>query len=136
MKYNPNLPLDKQKAKVYFNKIIEGNANIEIKVLRETRTLSQNNYLHVVISLAAINYGYTKKECKELFKKRFNWVYEKFGDKFLMETSKMTTDELSLFIDQIRTHCSMDGCYIPTADEYKFNWIEIEKEIDRNKEFL
>lgn len=137
MKLNLSNPIDVKKAENYLCKLIEGKNNIELKKLIKPRSLSLNAYLHVVISLYAIHFGYTLEEAKTLLKRMCNFmVYEKKGIKFLKKTSKLKNDECSKFVDWIRNHSSKEGLYIPDPEEYKDNKFNIDKEIDNNKDFL
>jgi hypothetical protein len=56
--------------------------------------------------------------------------------KVVKQTRQMDTKQLTDFIDWIRTYSSMQGCYIPTSEEYLMNRFEIDKEISKHKEFL
>lgn len=62
--------------------------------------------------------------------------YEKKGKTFLKQTSKMDSDELAEFIEWIRNHCSIEGLYIPTSEEYLESQTYIDKEIYLNKKYL
>lgn len=137
MKLDLSKTLDRKKAKVYFDKLLLQNKKIELKVVQPNRSISQNSYLHVVISLYAINFGYTLNEAKTDLKRLCEFmVYEKNGIKYLKETSKMNSKELSEFINWIRNYASLNGLYIPTAEEYKENKFSIDKEINNHKTYL
>lgn len=110
---------------------------VEIKDVKKKRTLSQNAYLHVIITLFGIHFGYTIEEAKTLLKRECHFmVYEKNGNKFLRKTSKMNTKELTDFIDWVRNYASQNGCYLPTADEYSLKRSEIDNTIKYNSQFL
>jgi hypothetical protein len=137
MKYDTSDTIDKNKAKIKFNKLVEEGKKIELKELKPPRSLNQNKYLHVCISLFAINFGWTLSEAKTHLKRACNFmVYEKNGEKFLKLTRTMDSKELTEFIDWLRTYSAQNGCYIPTAEEYHLNRFEIDKEIDQNKPYL
>ena len=137
MKLDLSKTLERKKAKVYFDKLLLQNKKIELKVVQPNRSISQNSYLHVVISLYAINFGYTLNEAKTYLKRLCEFmVYEKNGIKYLKETSKMNSKELSEFINWIRNYASLNGLYIPTAEEYKENKFSIDKEINNHKTYL
>jgi len=137
MRYDLKKEVDCKKAETYFNKLLKDRKQIELKGLNKLRTIKHNAYLHVVISIYAIHFGYTLKEAKTLLKRLCNFmVYEKNGVKFLKETSKMEDSELSPFIDWIRNNASQNGCYIPSAKEYLANKFSIDKEISNQKQYL
>lgn len=137
MKLDLNKPFDLNKFKAYYNKLILKRCKVELKELRDTRTVKQNSYLHVIISLYAIEFGYTlaesktylKRECKQL-------TYTKNNFKFLQSTADLNSKEMTDFIDWIRTHSAVNGCYLPTSKEYLDNSFEIDKDIDKHKEYL
>ena len=51
-------------------------------------------------------------------------------------TRDLDTKQMTDFIEWIRTFASMQGCYIPTADEYRQNKWAIDSEIEKFKEYL
>ena len=66
MKLDLQNPLDLQKFKTYANKLVNEKAKVELKKVSVKRSISLNSYLHVVITLFAIEYGYTLEEAKTL----------------------------------------------------------------------
>lgn len=137
MKYNLNNPVDIQKASIKFDKLCQDKKEIELKEIRPIRSLQQNKYLHVLFALFGIEFGYTIDEAKTLLKRECNFMsYEKNGKKFLRHTSQMQTDELTKFIDWIRTYSAQNGLYLLTSDEYITNRIMIDNQIEIHKEYL
>ena len=129
--------IDVKKAETYFETLLSNNKQIELKELKKVRTIKHNAYLHVVISIYAINFGYTLDESKTLLKRMCDFmIYEKEGVKFLKKTSKMLDSDLSKFIDWIRNHASINGLYIPNPKEYLDNKFTIDKEINNQKQYL
>jgi len=110
---------------------------VEFKEVRQKRSLTQNAYLHVCITLYAIEFGYTLNEAKTDLKRECSFMrYEKNGKQYLKETSKMDSKELTNFIDWLRTYASQNGCYIPTSEEYLTNRVSIDNQIETNKQYL
>ena len=137
MKYDLANPLDALKYKAYANKLLTDKKKVELKALQLKRSLSNNAYLHVVISLYSINFGYTLAESKVFLKRECSFMrYEKKGIVFLRETSKMEDKEVCDFTDWIRTYSVKNGLYIANPEEYKQNRITIDKEIDKHKQYL
>jgi hypothetical protein len=137
MKFDLNIILERNKYDTYSDKLKLSNSKVELKKLGANRTIPLNSYLHVCISLFAIEYGYTLAEAKTMLKRLCEFmVYEKNGEKFLVETSKQNNDECSRFVEWIRNYSSQQGLYIPDADEYKENKFSIDKEIDKHKTYL
>ena len=129
--------IDVKKAKNYFYKLNEGKCKIELRKIIPKRTLNLNKYLHVCISIFAIEFGYTLEESKILLKRKCDFmVYDKNANKFLKQTSKLNNKECSEFVEWIRNYSADKGCYIPDADEYKENQFSIDKEINKNKQYL
>ena len=137
MKLDLNKPFDLNKFKAYYDKLILKRSKVELKELRDNRTVKQNSYLHVIISLYAIGFGYTLTEAKTYLKRESRQLtYEKNNVKFLRSTADLNSKEMTDFIDWIRTHSSVNGCYLPTSEEYLSNRFEIDKDIDKHKEYL
>jgi len=137
MKFDPKNPIDLEKSKVRYDYLVKKGDPFELKGIRKKRTIKQNSYLHVVITLYAINFGSTLNEAKTDLKRECHFMmYQKDGKKYLRETKRMNTKELTEFIDWIRNYSSMNGCYIPTSEEYLQNICSIDNEIERLKEYL
>lgn len=137
MKFILSNEYDKKRAEVYFNKLIDAQSNIELKKFSKGRSVSQNAYLHVCITLYAIEFGSTLNEAKTDLKRMCEFMrYEKNGNHYLKETSKMDSKELTDFIEWIRNHSANQGCYIPTSEEYIQNKFFIDKDIESYQHFL
>lgn len=137
MKLNLNNSFDKNKAIVYFNKLIDKKAKIELSEIKETRSLSANAYMHVCIALMSIEWGNTLEEQKTDLKRACNFMhYEKKGKRYLKLTRDLDVRQCMEFIEFIRNYASVEGLYIPTSEEYLYNKFEIDREIERNKEYL
>lgn len=111
-----------------------GRFRMEIYTLNK-RSLPQNNYLHVVFTLAQkglYGAGYrhitTMQAAKDWFKARHltvEAVNEQTGEvyKYVRHTSDLPKDEMAVFIDTVRDEClEFLGVYIPTPDEYRNNY--------------
>lgn len=137
MKYDLSQDIDRSKAVVKFSAMLNDDKIIELKEVKKGRTIKQNSYLHVLISLFSIEFGYTLEESKTHLKRVCQFmVYEKNGEKFLKQTSKMDTAELTNFIEWIRNYSSQQGLYLPTSEEYLTNQVQIDREIESQKQYL
>jgi hypothetical protein len=143
MKYDLSNEIDIQKAKVYFAHLIEKKKRIELKVKHPKRSISQNSYLHLILSAFGQNFGYTLAETKqEIFKNLVNleifYVGQK-GDLVTISEWKSTADlntkELTLAIDRFLDYSAKNGYLLP--DPSNLVWIEqLEQEIENNKQYL
>jgi len=137
MKYDLSNDVGVEKFKLRAKFLIEKQSQVDLTQTRKARSISQNAYLHVVISLYSIEYGYTLDEGKTLLKRMCDFmIYEKEGHKFLKQTSKMDSKELTEFVEWIRNHSSNEGLYIPSSEEYLENKFLIDSEIDNHKSYL
>jgi hypothetical protein len=101
---------DYKKAQLYFDAMIKSKFKIELRRILPKRSLDLNSYLHVCISLFAIEYGYTLEESKTLLKRKCSFmVYEKNGLKFLKKTSKLDNLECSKFVEFVRNYAGLQG---------------------------
>lgn len=129
--------VDVANIKIDLRKHIEKGLKVELKKIQKKRSLTINRYLHVCISIFAIEFGLTLEEAKTLLKRKCDFmIYEKNGIKFLRKTSKLDNLECSKFVEFIRNYASKQGLYIPDASEYKLKSFEIDKEISKHKEYL
>ena len=137
MKYQLNNQVDLIKFQERVKTLVEKESNVELKLIRLSRSISQNSYFHVVVSLYAIHFGYSLYEAKIYIKRMCTFMrYEKNGKKYLVQTSKQNSKELTLFIDWIRNMSAQNGCYIPTSEEYLINKFSIDREISACNAYL
>jgi hypothetical protein len=131
------LPSEKEKFKFYFDKLQDYEGVIELRKVMKPRTIQQNKFLHVLITLFAIECGYTLDEAKTLLKRQCDFmIYEKKGKTFLKRTRDLSVSELAEFITWIRNYAGMNEIYLPSSDDYLRNWQEIEKTIEQNRTYL
>lgn len=137
MKFDTSKPFDKNKAITRFKLLLDKGANIELSEIKPRRTVRSNAYLHVCISLCAIEWGNTLDEQKTDLKRACEFMrYEKNGKSYLKRTRDLDTKQLGEFIEWIRNYAGQEGLYIPTSEEYIMHQFEIDKEIERNKQYL
>ena len=137
MKYDLSKILDINKMFTKIDSMIARGVVVDLTEKKPVRTLSQNSYLHVCITLFAIEFGYNLEDAKHFLKRKCSFMHEGTGDDVRTKlTRSLDTKQLTEFIEWIRTYASKQGCYIPTPEEYITNKLEIDREIDRNKEYL
>lgn len=137
MKLNLSNTIDLNKFEIRSAALIEKGAKVELREIRPTRSLSQNNYLHVVITLYAMAYGCTLNEAKTDLKREHGLFYSKNGNKYLISSADLDTKQMTTFIEWIRNKASRDlNEYIPSSEEYLINKFNIDKDIERNKQYL
>ena len=137
MLYNLESNIDVQRFDFRINQLKEKGAKVELTEKRGRRSLSQNSYLHVCISLFAIAIGNTLEEEKTDLKRECSFMrYEKNGKKYLRSSSDLNTKEMTDWIEWIRNKAGMEGHFIPSPEDYQRNWVEIEKTIQEHKQYL
>jgi hypothetical protein len=132
VKYNLSEISEHKAALVKLNHLISKSVIVEIKEIRAKRTIKQNSYLHVILTIFANETGYTVEESKILFARLFGkfMIYEKNGHKFKQSTSSLDTMQLTEYIDFIRHYSSEEaGIYLPTPDEYLKNQISYDNQM-------
>ena len=145
MIFNLNNPYEIDKFKEYVNKLYAQKAIVEVKKKLPNRSLSQNSYLHLILSWFACETGYSLEEVKlDYFKKICNrdlFVRKKINKKgdeitYVRSSSDLDTLEMTTAIDRFRNYASAQaGIYLPSPNESQF-LTYIEQEIERNKEFI
>lgn len=124
------LNTDCLKAESYLAKLIKAGNAIELKKIPKKRTNKQNRYVHALFTLYGGEWGLTMDETKTVVKRELGYIYEKHGQKFLMHTSQMDTKKLTEFIDRFRNMSASQGLYLPSADEFNENYVEIMKVVE------
>lgn len=127
MKYDFKKSYDQQKALEYLSKLIESESKCEVKKIHPKRTISANNYLHVLLSIWGNHHGYTLDEAKDLIKYKLGYSYIKeteingvlIKSAHYAKTSEMDSAELAEFTDKFRTW-SQATCnyYLCSPSEY------------------
>lgn len=145
MIFNLNNPYEVDKYKSYVNKLFKERAVVEVKKRLPNRSLSQNAYLHLILSWFACETGYSLDEVKlEYFKKTCNrdlFERKKLNKKgheitYMRSSSELTTGEMTTAIERFRNYSSAQaGIYLPAPNENQF-LIHIQQEIQRNQEFI
>ena len=145
MRYDGSNELHAAQARARLEKLIREKKVFDLTEKKPQRSLSQNSYLHVLISYFACQTGNTAEWVKrEYYKKLVNpslFIREREDPfmgkvKYLRSSADLTTEEMSLSIDRFRSWASESaGIYLPSPDEGRLISL-MEMEIERNKEFI
>jgi|SRR5690554_5555344 len=146
MLYDTSNELDKNRAVEKFKYLINKRKIIELKEKRKIRSLSQNNYLHLILSWYALEMGESLKYTKEeIFKKEVNpdifyydFINRKTGEmrKELRSSALLNTKEMTTAIDRFRNFASINfGIYLPEPIDL-VNLREMERQINNQKQYL
>lgn len=143
--YNGSKPIDQQRAIQKLQFLIKNGKVFELTEKKRTRSISQNSYLHLILSLFAYETGYTTEEVKqEIFKKIVNsdTFYDGEIDKGLVciqrwrSTANLTTKEMNLCIDRFRDYSSKEaGIYLPQPTDLALI-DEAKIIVETNKQYL
>ena len=145
MRYDGANELHAAQARSRLEKLIRDKKVFDLTEKKPQRSISQNSYLHVLLSYFACQYGETMEYVKrEYFKKLVNpdtFIREREDKflgriKYLRSSSNLTTEEMSLSIDRFRDWASQSaGIYLPSPDEDRMISL-MEIEIEQNKQYL
>lgn len=110
------------KAREYLNQVAREKKRIEIKQISERRSLSQNNYMWLLLEYFGAHFGYKKEEAYEIFRdlNKSTFLYEKKGRTFKRGTSEITKEEMVKCIDRFKVASAKQGCELPDADNEDF----------------
>jgi len=137
MIYNLADKYERKRAEMRFNELLEVDCIIDLKKKFKARTTKQNKYLHSLFALYGIEFGLTLNESKQQVKSVCPFMtYEKGADTYLRSTADLDTKEMTEFIEWFRNYAAMNGCYLPSADEYNGKWNYFENIIENAKQFL
>ena len=146
MLYNAEKNIDAHRAIEQVNKLIKNRKRFEIVEKKPIRSLSQNNYLHLILSWYALEYGETVEYVKqEVFKKYVNKEIFEF-DFFNHKTSEVRTEyrstadldsgEMTLAIERFRNFAAKQAdIYLPEPSDLVFLQ-EIQDEVTKHKNLL
>lgn len=127
MIYNLQEPLERAQFEARYKHLSEKGARVELTEKRDKRTLSQNSYLHLILSYFAIEYGERLEWVKqEFFKRHVNadiFLLEKEGAGIgryyaLRSSSDLTTKEMTTAIERFIDWSYKEvGIFLPLADD-------------------
>jgi hypothetical protein len=137
MIYNTSKEDEAKNALIKLELLISRGVIVEVKEKKKVRSISQNSYLHVIITICAIEYGCSLDEMKQLLK-YWKRLYKVKGKAIIYDqTSKMNSEELTGFIEWIRTRVAqMLDIYIPTSEEYIQDQHNINMHIKKFEQYL
>lgn len=145
MLYNLSSEIDLSRFNMRVSEVVKKRCLCELTE-KKPITLSQNNYLHLILSYFALTIGenldYVKRTYFKIHCNSDIFVREKEDSilhktiKYVRSTSDLDTQESTLAIDRFRTFSSTEaGIYLPEPNEDRF-LNEIRVEIEKNKQYL
>lgn len=137
MNYNLNSIQEADKAFSYLTDLVGKQALVEIKKISPKRSLSQNSYLHLLISYFGLHFGYTIDEAKAIYKEINSnlYKYEKKGRVFWRSSADLTKEEMASSIDRFMQRSAEAGCTLPPATNKEW-LLAVQNEIERSKYYL
>lgn len=137
MKYRlSNIP-EAQEARHRLEILIAQGKLVELKAIDPKRTLSQNSYLHLLLSAFGAHFGYTLEEAKLIYKQinRDMYYYEKKGREFILSSADLNKEEMAKSVDRFMQKSSDNGYDLPLGTNQE--WIlQIENEIEGQRKYL
>lgn len=143
MIYNLSNRIHQEQAKTKLEYFISKEKTITLTEKRKTRSVSQNAYLHLILSAFGLEFGYTLDEVKQyIFKEHINSDIFYDGDKHGLlvikswrSTADLDTKEMTTAIDRLLDYSAKNGFRLPEPSDLA--WInEIKNNIESNKQYL
>ena len=143
MTYDFKIELDLLKADTRWEALKRKGAVVEL-IERKTRTPRQNNYLHLIIGVVAMETGNTIEYTKEkYFKRKVNpdlfirWKDDRIIGKteYLRHSSELTKEEMTQAIDKFRNWAATEGWYLPSPDD-KTLLQSVEYQMGKQRQYL
>lgn len=143
-RYDLSKQFDIECIKVKIDQLIHQGKLVDLTVKHPKRTISQNSYLHLILSWFGVRTGYTLEEVKQyIFKEIVNPALFDEGETGTIvkinrwrSTADLNTAELTQAIDTFRLYSeTVAGIYLPTPDDL-VNLQEIENQIENQKHYL
>lgn len=137
------MPLDRERFAARANAQLQKGSVVELTE-KTLRTPKQNNYLHLLLGVIAMEVGVTIKIAKEEYFKRLinadlfvrKSTYKFIGERETIRSSaELTTEEMNMAIDRLRRWASENGIYLPSPEDTE-RLRDIEIEIGRMRQYL
>lgn len=146
MIYNLKNELDAKNARARLELLEKRGSVIELTEKKPRRTISQNSYLHLILSYFAVQTGNTLEWVKQQYYKKYCnpdiFVGEKEDRlmgrriKYIRSSSELSTDEMSLSISRFRNWSASEaGIYLPEATN-EAEMLALQVEVDRYKTYI
>lgn len=140
MIYDLTNKLHVQQLKTRLNNYTAKGKKIEVKLMRKSKSLRQNRYLHLILSWFAIETGYTLEETKQDVFKRFVckdvFIVNKKGIYTCRSVADLSKQETTFCVEKFRNWSSAEmGIYLPSPDEQDLLEM-LESQIDNKKIYL
>ena len=137
MIYNTKNELEARQAESYLKLLISQDKRVEVLSKQKSKTLPQNNYIHLILTAWGGNLGMTLEEMKVIVKRDLLpnlFVYKKKGKTFYKSFALLTTIEATKVIDKVRETADANGYYIPAPNE-KHLMDNLRNEAERYKNY-
>ena len=143
-KYDLSKPIRVAQFEKRIKTLMAKSCFVELKELT-IRSLSQNNYLHLILSFYGLEFGYSLNYVKRsIFKVLINptmFIVEKVNEKNgevykdLLSTSEISKTDMVIAIDRFKDHSAQWGLVLP--DPANLIYLrDIAEEIDMAKRYL
>ena len=131
--YDLSNEYDINKSRNYLELLIKNKDVAELRKKPENRTNKQNAYIHMAFGIMSTDSGYTLEEMKSVVKRSINFTYEKNGQKFLRQTRDLSSQEMTVFIEDMRKWAATEGFNLLSPEEYEKNQAGVDAYCHRNR---
>lgn len=111
---------------------------VEIKIVRQRRSLKANAYLHLLLQIFGSEFGYSLAEAKTIYKRDVApgiFVYYKNDQPFIRSSADLTSKEIADSIEQLKKYSAENGLVLPEPnDEEKLRYYE--RQVERSSKYL
>jgi len=135
--YDSIIESDVIEAQTKFNRLVELKKRFELKEKKQSKTISQLGYIHVLIKKIAIDLGDTFAEEKSNIKEAYEYNYIKNGKVYEYSFADLTKESAQVFISWLLKWASIEfDIVLPDAEEYKVHRFSIDREIAKYEPYL
>jgi hypothetical protein len=103
---------------------------IDLKVVRQNRSLKSNAYCHLLLGICGMEWGYSLPEMKTVWKRDIAasvFVYFKNDQPFVKSSAGLDTKEMTNAIDLLKKYAAEQDLVLPESnDEEKLRYYERE----------
>ena len=121
------MPTIVKNIEVWLSSITDGEYVLSVERLKRGRSLRQNSLMWLWFEAIAQEWSdatgkvYLKEQVKEYYCRLFLPKYTPSGDVIGGSTSGLSTDEMTVFLDNVQAHAASEfGIELPTPDMYNF----------------
>ena len=137
MKFNTASTSEADRAFEYLTELVGRHSIVDVKKVSPVRSLSQNNYLHLLLGAFGSHFGYSLEESKQVYKElnKDIYGYKKKGRTFYRSSAELSKEDMAKTVDRFMAASAEQGYELPQATDTD-HLMALQNLIEQNQRYL